>query len=203
MPRMTFTAGNDALASEVNTYLMDQAVMTFASASARDTAISSPTEGMITYLSDLNQYQTYNGSSWLPVAGQMPLAIFNRTTAQSIANDNTNPTLITFPTQTELRTGITYAAGSFTLVNAGLYEVSFWGQYAGNTSGRRYFDYQLDGTIVAADNRSAPSNGAGNVMFSTTLKVTANQVLTINTLQNSGAALNLSSARITISYIGA
>lgn len=202
MPRKTFTAGDELLDSELNTYLMDQAVMTFASASARATAIPSATEGMLTYLDDVNQFQgTHGGTTWLPVAGQMPLAIFNRTTNQSIANENTNATLITWPTQTELRSGITYSAGSFTLVNPGLYHVSMWGTYDSNTSGRRFFALALDGTNIVADNRTAPSSGAANVSLSTLVKVTANQVLTANTLQNSGAALNLSNARITISYV--
>lgn len=202
MPRKTFTAGDELLDSELNTYLMDQAVMTFASASARATAIPSATEGMLTYLDDINQYQgTHGGTTWLPVAGQMPLAIFTRATAQSIANDNSNATIITFPTQTELRNGITYSSGSFTLEIPGLYHVSIWGTYASNTTGRRYFGFELDGNLVQADNRSAASSGNGNISMSMLLKVTANQVLTATTLQNSGAALNLSNARITISYV--
>jgi len=38
--------------------------MTFASATARTSALPAPTEGMTTYLEDLNQVQVYNGSSW-------------------------------------------------------------------------------------------------------------------------------------------
>jgi hypothetical protein len=41
-----------------------QTVRTFANASARNTAIPSPTEGMVTYLEDSNIFQYYNGS-WI------------------------------------------------------------------------------------------------------------------------------------------
>jgi hypothetical protein len=44
---------------------MDQTVMVFASATARDGAILSPSEGMTVYLQDVNKYQQWNGSAWV------------------------------------------------------------------------------------------------------------------------------------------
>ena len=67
MPRKTFVAGTLATASDVNTYLMDQSVMTFATEAARTTALPSPTEGMTTYLNDTNTFAVYNGSAWVPM----------------------------------------------------------------------------------------------------------------------------------------
>lgn len=64
MPKKTFLNGYPLPASDLNTYLMDQSVMTFASATARTSALPAPTEGMTTYLEDLNQVQVYNGTSW-------------------------------------------------------------------------------------------------------------------------------------------
>ena len=52
-------------AADVNTYLMKQAVMVFANSTARASAITSPTEGMITYLSDTNVLNVYDGASWV------------------------------------------------------------------------------------------------------------------------------------------
>jgi len=52
-------------ASDVNEYLMNQTVMVFASASARNTAITSPTEGMMAYLSDSNALTIYSGTAWV------------------------------------------------------------------------------------------------------------------------------------------
>jgi hypothetical protein len=65
MPRKTFVTGTVLTASDVNTFLMNQSVMVFASASARNTAITSPTEGMIAYLSDTNALTLYDGSAWV------------------------------------------------------------------------------------------------------------------------------------------
>ena len=67
MPRKTFVAGTLATASDVNTYLMDQSVMTFASDAARTTALPTPSEGMVTYLNDTNTFAVYNGSAWVPM----------------------------------------------------------------------------------------------------------------------------------------
>jgi len=66
MPRKTFVAGDVLQASEVNSFLMNQAVMTFATAAARNTAITLPLDGMVTYLEDSKTYETYNGAAWVP-----------------------------------------------------------------------------------------------------------------------------------------
>jgi len=64
----TFSAGEVLLASEVNTYLMQQAVMVFGSSAVRATAIPSPSEGMLAYLTDTNAVEKYTGADWEPVA---------------------------------------------------------------------------------------------------------------------------------------
>ena len=57
-----FTNGSVLPASDVNTYLMDQMIMTFANASARATAIGTPVAGMITYLVDVNTFEYWDGT---------------------------------------------------------------------------------------------------------------------------------------------
>lgn len=64
----TFSAGEVLLASEVNTYLMQQAVMVFGSSAVRATAIAAPSEGMLSYLSDTNAVEKYTGADWEAVA---------------------------------------------------------------------------------------------------------------------------------------
>lgn len=64
-----FTSGAVLTAAQVNTYLMDQAVMVFASTAARDAAFGGagePTlaEGMICYISDANSLLYYTGTAW-------------------------------------------------------------------------------------------------------------------------------------------
>jgi hypothetical protein len=68
--KKTFVAGEVLTAQDVNDYLMDQSVMTFASSAARSSAIPTPTEGMTSYRSDADIVEVYNGSAWatgLPV----------------------------------------------------------------------------------------------------------------------------------------
>jgi hypothetical protein len=65
MPRKVFTSGEVLSASNVNEFLMDQMVMTFAGTAARGSAIASPTEGMLTYLADTNTFEFYNGTSFV------------------------------------------------------------------------------------------------------------------------------------------
>lgn len=62
--RRVFTAGEILTAANTNGYLMDQAVMVFASSAARSSAIGTPSAGMLTYRSDGTVYEYYNGSAW-------------------------------------------------------------------------------------------------------------------------------------------
>jgi hypothetical protein len=65
MPRKEFEAFTRLDASDVNTFLMDQSVMTFGSATARDAAIDTPVEGQVTYLTDIDSLTVYNGTQWV------------------------------------------------------------------------------------------------------------------------------------------
>ena len=64
-----FATGDVLTAAQVNTYLMQQTVMVFASSAARTTALSGVlAEGMLSYLSDTNAVEKYDGSSWSAIA---------------------------------------------------------------------------------------------------------------------------------------
>lgn len=64
MSRKIFTAGEVLTAADVNNFLMDQSVMSFAGTAARGSAIGTAVEGMLTYLEDTNTFQFWNGSAW-------------------------------------------------------------------------------------------------------------------------------------------
>ena len=54
-------------ASDVNNYLMEQTVMSFASTGARDVAVTAPEDGMVAYIRSNDSSEglyTYNGTSW-------------------------------------------------------------------------------------------------------------------------------------------
>jgi hypothetical protein len=64
-----FTTGDVLTAAAANGYLASQVVMVFADSAARTTAITSPQEGMISYLKDTNATQYYSGSAWVSIGG--------------------------------------------------------------------------------------------------------------------------------------
>lgn len=81
--------------ADVNGYLMDQVVMAFASAAARTAAIPAPTDGMVTYLADVDRLDVYYNGAW------------NRFDAvpgawQSLALTNVGSGLAGFPTRCRL-----------------------------------------------------------------------------------------------------
>lgn len=63
----TFANGFPLTATDLNTYLMKQTVMVFATASARAADLTSPTEGMVTYREDANILEVYNGTTWVDI----------------------------------------------------------------------------------------------------------------------------------------
>jgi hypothetical protein len=77
MSYKVFSNGSVLNASELNEFLMNQSVIAFSNATARSSAITSPVEGMITYLEDSNSYQSWDGSSWVGLVPQSGNAIIN------------------------------------------------------------------------------------------------------------------------------
>lgn len=74
MAYKVFSNGNTLPASDLNTYLMNQSVIAFASTTARDAAIPSPNEGMLVWLEDSNKYVQYNGTAWVDLIDQATIA---------------------------------------------------------------------------------------------------------------------------------
>lgn len=91
MPIKTFLQGDILTANEVNQYLMDQVVVVFADAAARDNAFGGAgepvlTEGRFCYLSSTNSVQYYDGAQWQD-APQFSLAD-GIVTAAKLASDS-------------------------------------------------------------------------------------------------------------------
>jgi len=64
MAYKVFSNGSVLNASDLNDYLMNQAVIVFSNSSTRASALTAPTEGMLTFLEDTNTFQFYNGTAW-------------------------------------------------------------------------------------------------------------------------------------------
>jgi hypothetical protein len=73
----TWTTGDLVNASDFNTYVQEQVVMVFADSSARDSAITSPTEGMFAFLKDTDTLTYHNGSTWGSFIGEGDITAVN------------------------------------------------------------------------------------------------------------------------------
>lgn len=68
----SWTPGEILTADNVQDYLQDQTVMVFSGTAVRGTAIPTPTEGMLTFITDIDKFQYYDGSAWetlVPITG--------------------------------------------------------------------------------------------------------------------------------------
>jgi hypothetical protein len=91
MSRKVFTAGEVLAAADVNSFLMDQTVMSFATSAARGSAIPTPTLGMYTHLEDsapAPRLQFWNGSAWRSPFGQTLVATSTFSAQSQILLDN-------------------------------------------------------------------------------------------------------------------
>ena len=67
--KKTWSTGDVLTASDVDTYLMEQSIMVFATETTRDAAITSPTDGMFAYTTTTpaDTLAYYNGAAWVAV----------------------------------------------------------------------------------------------------------------------------------------
>jgi hypothetical protein len=177
----------------------------FASAAARDAAITSPVEGMICYLEDVNQVTSYLGSAWFPIAGQMPFFDVQKSADQTNVASSTITT-VTWPTATTNRGGFTVASNQVTVPIAGIYMINAAVTFdAGNTAGNnRHILIYVNGGAVTRD-YGFPGNTVDSALRSTiTLLLDAGDVVDVRAYQTSGSnmTLELTRTRLTILYVG-
>jgi len=125
----TFTTGEVLTAADTNGYLM-QGVLVFASAAARDAAITSPQEGQCCYLKDTDAVLTYSGSAWVgfddsnaiqnsivDAKGDLVAASGADTPARLAVGSNGESLVCDSSTSTGLRYTENYAAGKNAIIN--------------------------------------------------------------------------------------
>jgi hypothetical protein len=108
--RKVFTAGEVLTAANVNGYLMDQTVMVFAGTAARGSAIATASEGMLTYLSDTNAVQYYDGAAWQALIDTS--AFITASSTATLTNKTINTSQLQTTVNTVAATATTYAATS-------------------------------------------------------------------------------------------
>ena len=74
--------------------LMSQTVIRFASAAARTTALPTPVAGMATYLTDVQQWQVYDGTKWVRINDNIT---WSTKVNISMTNSTAGQATVTFP----------------------------------------------------------------------------------------------------------
>jgi hypothetical protein len=195
--KKTFTAGDTLTASQVNDYLMDQSVMRFASAAARNAAIPSPTEGMVCYLDDVNQIWYHNGSGWQLTGGDKPLYFGSSTTATA------NSTwVVGAVTAIVNRGGFANTGGNITIPVSGVYQVSGYASIPASATGFRLLKVIIGGGEYGVANQLVNTAGyQSQIGTSFSTYIAAGNVLNLQIFQNSGVSQNVSYT-LTITYLG-
>lgn len=137
---LTFVDGQVLTAAQVNGYLMKQAVMYFATAAARSSAITSPEEGMVTYRADGDILEFYNGSSWI---GLTDISSAQTLTNKTLTNPNVNGAIMD---RTEENWNIVVAAATGT-INLDVLTSSIW-YYTSNATANHTINVRGDGSTT-------------------------------------------------------
>ena len=195
-----FTTGDVLTAADANGYLASQVVMVFADATARTAAITSPQEGMISYLKDTNATQYYSGSAWVTIGGSAsPLTtkgdLYTYSTADARLAVGANGTVLT--ADSAAATGLKWAAAGgagkvLQVVSATLADDI-------SSSSTSYVDTGLSASITPSSatskiltiQSSAVDVGSGNANNAISLKLfrDATNILTLDDLFFTGTAL--------------
>lgn len=179
----TFVTGDVLTAGDTNGYLM-QGVWVFASAAARDAAVTSPQEGNMCYLKDTNVTQYYSGSAWAAVGAAAGLTFitgtsFSAVSSVSLPNDTFTSTYLNYKiffnitaaaapiSETRIRMRAAGSDNTSATYENGGYEINSAG--GGGASSAQNQTYTLWGNISAG---TATSTQFEMTMFSPKASVT-------------------------------
>ena len=226
----TFTAGAVLTAAQVQGYLQDQVVMDFASNAARTAALASPSQGMISYLTDSNSYwqyyEAYNSGTnpgGASVAGWYPkentvLFAGKRTNSSGVSVPTAAYTVVSFnsfscagsTSNTDtIQINSATVPSTFTVRKAGWYRMSSLVRHAGwstTAGGIRAHGVNRNSTTLTTN--SIFYNATGSVAdTSVTITNTAVSLLAANDVirfflyQDSGGNATNSDHNVTIEYL--
>jgi hypothetical protein len=167
----TFTTGEVLTAADTNGYLM-QGVLVFASAAARDAAITSPQEGQCCYLKDTDAVLTYSGSAWVgfddsnaiqnsivDAKGDLVAASGADTPARLAVGANGETLVADSATATGLRYQVSQAAGKNALINGGfdIWQRGTTSGSAGYQTADRWYENASNTTTFAQETTTVPT----------------------------------------------
>ena len=214
MPYKLFIPGEVLTASDLQSYAVDQSVMTFASSAARTTALASPSQGMVSFLSDSGTlwkyYELYNSSTnpgGATVAGHYPQAgdaIFHGTATRSAASG----TNYSIGAASFLYSEISDTLGWHSAVSnteriipnvAGIYRINVSAQQTANASGLRQVQIQRNAVIMAGTTLSASTNTSVSAAAAFTMNGSTDYVVATY-YQDSGSSLTVN-AQVSVEFV--
>jgi hypothetical protein len=193
----TFTAASVLTAADLNNYCQSQSVMYFATTAARDTAITSPVDGMVAYIGSNDSSEglyTYNGTAWRKGPGwNAPWGFM--ASAQS-------STTVTTSGSTELT--IVSTAG-FTAVSNRYYlltgYINPYGSVAGNQFTLRLRNNSITGTVLAQSTISVRDYSTNNISIVVSIAAGASAGIFMTVQLSSGAGTLTSNHLASPAYI--
>ena len=191
----TFVTGDVLTAADTNGYLM-QGVWVFASAAARDAAVTSPQEGNFCYLKDTNVTQYYTGSAWAAVGGSPTFVGANATKTANQSLANATLTAVTFEGTDILDSNSFHNPSSnntrMTIPTGydGKYLIQATIEFASNTTGGRELQIYKNGTTVL-QYVTTDAEGSLSIGISGTFGLVATDYVEIRAYQSSGGALDI------------
>lgn len=224
-----FTAGAVLTAAQVQNYLQDQAVMVFASASARTSVLASPSQGMMSFLNDSNTYwqyyEVYNSGTnpggasvagWYPAEGTVLFAGKRSNTGASIPT--TTYTVLSFNTfacagstsnTTTIQINSATAPSTFTVRQAGWYSiggmfrVAAWSSTAGTARAlainRNSTTYTTN--IIVQNTDTDPTGAGGVASEASAVLLAAGDVIRMFVYQDSGGNATNNDTNFSITYL--
>ncbi len=195
----TYVAGSVLTAASVNSYLMQQVVI------SQTSAPTATHEGMVWYDQTNNRVMIYNGG-WVPtqiatVAGGRIRVQLRRTANQSIAD--TTETNVSFDTENVDTDGF-WASGATSTVPTGmggLYVVGANAIWAGPPAGLANYSYlqlTVSGNFWRSDNISTRAS-----VCTPALQLDAGASMSVQVYQSSGSSINLTDCQFSATRISA
>ena len=208
----TFATGDVLTAADTNGYLM-QGVWTFASATARDAAVTSPQEGNMCYLKDTDAVQYYSGSAWTAVGAASSFVGCSLSKSADQSTTTATTTTITFDTElfdtssfhdnATNNSRITVPAGK-----AGYYLLIAKASFNSNATGFRDLQMYKNTTNISVNTQTITAAGEDQYVTNAfTVYGAVGDYFEIKTYQTSGGALGVRGTAIktifSAQYLGA
>lgn len=171
-------------------------VREFASTTARTTLVGTPVEGMIGWLRDVDRFESYNGTTWVPLAAARCGARIRRVANQSVANNTL--TAMSWDTEDQDTHGFITATSTTVTIPAGcdgIYGITFRPVGPTGTAARNFAEINITSSLTGVSGEfrvpsSSPTTGEGRMLANYSGPLAAGDSFVCNVLQSSGSSQN-------------